>query len=229
MNLKQPVAVVLCLIHLLVLGCQHRWPAGPSQACLTAVAPESRQVVVVMKEESAPSAASIHLYGRKGNLWQPIAGPLPAMVGRNGLAPPGEKREGDGRTPSGVFPLGRAFGYETLPTSLPYLVLTPDMIWVDDPTSPFYNRLVEKQMVGQGVSHEIMRRNDDLYKYGIVIVYNTQPVVAGFGSAIFFHIWRDGRTPTSGCVAMAEADMLTLLRWLDPVQQPVTVIGQVCP
>ena len=71
-----------------------------------------------------------------------------------------------------------------------------------------------------------MRRADDLYKYGIVIEYNTRPVVPGAGSAIFFHIWRDRATPTSGCIATAELGIVRILRWLDPAEKPATVIGE---
>lgn len=229
MNRRKTVLGGLCLVLLLVVGCQHHRPGGLSPDCLAKVAPESRQAVVVAGDDVSPSAASVQLYERVENSWQRVVGPLAATVGRNGLAPVGEKREGDGRTPSGVYVLGRAFGYEPLQVKMPYIVLTPEMIWVDDPRSPLYNRLVEKQAVGEGVSREIMKRGDHLYKYGIVIEYNTMPVVAGAGSAIFFHIWRDAQTTTAGCVALAEADLLGLLRRLDPMEQPVAVIGDVCP
>jgi L,D-peptidoglycan transpeptidase YkuD (ErfK/YbiS/YcfS/YnhG family) len=171
---------------------------------------------------------AIRLYEEGGSGWQQVGPTIPAVVGRNGLAPIGSKREGDGQTPSGIFPLKRGFGYGALFTRIPYIVLTREMIWIDDVRSARYNTLTDRKD-GEGLSHEIMRRDDDLYKYGVVIEYNTEPVVPGAGSAIFFHIWRNPATATAGCVATAEPDMVRLLQWLDPSQHPMAIIGDACP
>ena len=72
---------------------------------------------------------------------------------------------------------------------------------------------------------EALRRGDDLYKYAVVIEYNTDPVVPGLGSAIFMHVWRGAGQPTAGCVAMAEADLLRFLRWLDIRRNPVIIFS----
>jgi L,D-peptidoglycan transpeptidase YkuD (ErfK/YbiS/YcfS/YnhG family) len=111
---------------------------------------------------------------------------------------------------------------------MPYIVLAPEMIWIDDARSDRYNTLAEKRG-GEGLSYEIMRRADDLYKYGIVVEYNTRAIVQGAGSAIFFHIWRSPATPTEGCIAATEPDIARMLRWLDPAQHPLAVIGDACP
>jgi L,D-peptidoglycan transpeptidase YkuD (ErfK/YbiS/YcfS/YnhG family) len=184
--------------------------------------------VVVDWSESPSTGAALRLFERENTGWRQLDGTISAVAGRNGFAPVGEKREGDGRTPSGVFPLERGFGYEPFAARLPYLLLTPEMIWIDDPRSPRYNRLADRKD-GEGFSHEVMRRDDDLYKYGIVVEYNTREIVPGAGSAIFFHIWRDPSTPTAGCVAATEADIVRLLEWLDPAAHPLAVIGNACP
>jgi L,D-peptidoglycan transpeptidase YkuD (ErfK/YbiS/YcfS/YnhG family) len=221
--------MVALLFLFLLAGCYHRLPVATVDQCLNILPSGTRQAVVVAaKEAGRPFSATMTLYERGGQGWQAVASPIAAVVGRNGIAPLGEKREGDGRTPSGIFPIERTFGYEPLETKLPYIVLTPEMIWIDEPRSPRYNTLADKA-AGIGVSHEIMRRDDDLYRYGAVIEYNTKPVVPGAGSAIFFHIWRNGQTPTSGCVATEMSAMVRMLRWLDPAAQPVAVIGSACP
>ena len=59
---------------------------------------------------------------------------MDAVIGRNGFAPPGEKCEGDGRTPSGLFRLKTAFGYPpSVPTQMPYRQSQEDDLWIDDP------------------------------------------------------------------------------------------------
>src|SRR6266567_3574064 len=207
------------LALLLLTGCQHHRPWETFEKCRGTLPEASRQAVVVDRGEAASSAMALRLYERGSDGWRPLGAAIPAVAGRNGLAPVGEKREGDGRTPSGVFALERGFGYESFATRMPYIVLTPEMIWIDDARSGRYNTLTEKSE-GEGLSCEIMKRADDLYKYGIVVEYNTRAIVPGAGSAIFFHIWRSPAIPTAGCIAAAEPDMVRMLGWLDPAQHP---------
>ena len=220
------IAPLLALF--LLAGCQHHRSWAALEQCGDALPESSRQAVVVERDKDAPSGVALRLYERKSDGWRTVGTAVPAVAGRNGLAPVGEKREGDGRTPSGIFALERGFGYELFTTRLPYIVLTPDMIWIDDVRSGRYNTLTEKSE-GAGLSHEIMKRDDDLYKYGIVVEYNTKAIIPGAGSAIFFHIWRGPVTSTAGCVAMAEPDLVRMLRWLDPEKHPQAIIGDACP
>ncbi|MDP2653306.1 MAG: M15 family metallopeptidase [Candidatus Omnitrophota bacterium] len=192
-------------------------------ATLAGLDPDTAQAVVV--EPLSESGADALLTGWQKNgegSWQPVIGPVAAVLGKNGLALAGEKREGDGRTPAGVFRLGTAFGYTaSVKTGLSYRQATDNDFWVDDPESPDYNLWVQGPV--QAKSFEKMKREDDLYKYGVVMEYNTDPVVPGNGSAIFLHVWRGFGRPTAGCVAVAEPDLLHLLEWLDARQSPVLI------
>lgn len=182
---------------------------------------EVHQAIVV--ETTGKMTARVSGWERNDSGWTQVINPVNAVIGRNGLAPIGEKREGDGRTPSGTFALRRAFGYEKgAPTGLDYRVVTEKDFWIDAPASPLYNQWVTGDI--PEVSHEILRRQDDLYKYVIVIEYNTDPVIPGTGSAIFMHVWRAANKPTAGCVAVAEADILRLLHWLDAHRNPVILL-----
>ena len=183
------------------------------------------QAVLVEGSANGGVTATVSGWERRDGGWNQVFGPTQAMVGRNGLAPSGEKREGDGRTPSGTFELRRAFGYgKDVPTELDYRVVTEKDFWIDAPTSPLYNQWVTGDV--PGVSHEVLRRQDDLYKYAIVIEYNTDPVVPGMGSAIFLHVWRGAGEPTAGCVALAQAELLRLLQWLDARRNPVILLKE---
>ena len=51
----------------------------------------------------------------------------------------------------------------------------------------------------------------ELRRVVIVTDHNQRPRVRGRGSAIFFHIAREGFSPTQGCVAIAPAAMRRLL------------------
>jgi L,D-peptidoglycan transpeptidase YkuD (ErfK/YbiS/YcfS/YnhG family) len=180
------------------------------------------QVVVVSVEEHTDFHAVVSAWEQSTGVWKNVFKDFPAVIGRNGLALEGEKREGDGKTPAGVYGLSLAFGEAaTIPTGLNYRQATDNDFWVDDPESPYYNMWVEGPP--QAKSFEHMKREDGLYKYGIVIEYN-MAAIPGDGSAIFFHIWRGPDNPTAGCVAFSEDNILKLLSWLDIRKNPVVVI-----
>jgi len=183
-------------------------PSGTSQLVSVSPTRPGRPAVMTVWERST-----------KG--WRRVFGPWPAAVGRNGFAPAGEKIEGDGRTPTGLFDLGVAFGREeNLKTGLAYRQLTPDDFWIDDIASPRYNHWAQG-IPHDATSYETMLRPDGLYDLGAVIRYNMDPVVSGQGSAIFLHIWHNGgRKPTAGCVALDRERLRTLLGWLDANKHP---------
>ena len=187
---------------------------------------KSTQVLLVIDNSSLFfTEIKVYALDKKGNNWETAFGPVNAVIGRNGFANVGRKREGDGKTPAGIFSIHLTFGYdEVINTKMPYRQALVDDIWVDDPNTDDYNRWVKKQET-HAVSYEKMRRDDNLYKYGIVIEYNTNPVIKGHGSAIFFHVWGGEDITTEGCVAVSEQDIVKILAWLDPQASPVIIMG----
>jgi L,D-peptidoglycan transpeptidase YkuD (ErfK/YbiS/YcfS/YnhG family) len=145
-------------------------------------------------------------------------------LGRSGIR--ADKREGDGATPAGRFPLRcvlyRADRLAAPVTRLPVTALTPEDGWCDDPADPQYNRPVRLPYAAR---HEDMWRADTLYDIVVVIGYNDAPVIAGRGSAIFMHLASENYQPTQGCIALARQNLLELLAQLGPkdaleIQQP---------
>jgi L,D-peptidoglycan transpeptidase YkuD (ErfK/YbiS/YcfS/YnhG family) len=172
-------------------------------------------------------AATVKACEKRRGSWPAVLRSFPAVVGRSGFAPIGAKREGDGKTPSGAFPVEAAFGYaEKLRTAMPYWRVGEEDVWVDDPSSPDYNQLKKRGETGAS-SFEEMKRSDGLYEAGLVLGYNRDPVVKGMGSAIFAHVWKSEGIPTSGCVAMERTDLLAILSWLDPLKNPVIILGYI--
>ena len=167
----------------------------------------------------------VHTMEKHAGIWKSAFEPFSAVVGRNGFALPGEKKEGDGKTPSGIYPLKMTFGYDaSIKTKMPYRQASANDIWVDDANADDYNRWVKKGKT-RAKSYEKMRRDDNLYKYGIVIEYNTNPVVKGYGSAIFFHVWGGENITTEGCVAVSKENIIKILEWLNPQAKPLIIIG----
>ncbi len=165
------------------------------------------------------SEAVIGRYEKSGRgLWHLVGSPVAGYAGRNGVAK--LKKEGDGCTPSGFFPLGYAFGCKEKPdTKMTFRPVTKRSVWVDDPASSRYNQWAEED--GDWSSAERLADYPDSYAYAVVIEYNTAPVIPGKGSAVFFHC---GHKPTAGCIAVPEKDLLDILRWLDPDQSPGILI-----
>ena len=182
--------------------------------------------IVYLDPGSAPlSRGIVYAVQRTASGWNLGLAPLQANLGRNGVAPPWEKREGDGRTPSGLFELRRSFGYAPVaPGRIPYRQLGPEDLWVDDPQSPDYNLWVRRGATAAS-SFEQLLRPDPLYSVALVLEYNGAPVVRDLGSAIFLHLERSQDAPTSGCASLAEADLQRLMQWLDPARHPRMLVG----
>lgn len=183
----------------------------------------SEQLIFATNRDSSSFRATIHVLEKKNGFWQLVFPAFTGSIGKKGFAPIDKKREGDGKSPSGIFPLGIAFGDgPSVLTKIPYRQATDDDSWVDDVNSEDYNKWVKGKP--NAASWEKMKRDDDLYKYGVVIEYNMHPIVKGKGSAIFLHVWKRGGS-TLGCVAMSEEMVLKILGWLDPAKKPLIIMG----
>ena len=141
---------------------------------------------------------------------------IPCAVGRGGLIAAADKREGDGATPLGHWPIRgvllRPDRVPPLALRLPWRWLHEADGWSDDLADSAYNRAVRHP---HPFSAERMWREDGLYDAVVVLGHNDRPPVPGEGSAIFLHCWRDA-APTEGCVAVAREALLALLPRLAP-------------
>ncbi len=150
----------------------------------------------------------------QGRLTWP-GGSARAACGKSGVK--ADKREGDGASPAGTFPLVSGFyrpdRMAPPRTDLQMTAMQPNHGWVDDPADPNYNRLVQ---LPYPAHHEEMWLADHLYDIVVVIGYNTDPVVPGAGSAIFLHVARPNFSPTEGCIAVARDVLEPLLGLLGP-------------
>ncbi len=184
---------------------------------------ESRQLILATNRDPSSFVVTIHALERDNGIWHLAFPPFTGSIGERGFAAIDDKREGDGKSPSGIFPLGIAFGYDPLvETKMSYRQVTDEDFWVDDVNSEDYNKWVKGEP--KAASWEKMKRDDDQYKYGVVIEYNTNPIIRGKGSAIFLHVWKRGES-TVGCVSMPEEMVLKILGWLDPAKRPLIIMG----
>lgn len=131
------------------------------------------------------------------------------------MKPASAKQEGDGASPAGRWAARRVFfrpdRVAAPETGLPVIALRPEDGWCDDPREASYNRLIPLPCCG---SHERLWRDDSVYDLIVELGFNDDPPIPGQGSAIFLHIARPGYIPTEGCIALAEADLLEVLKRL---------------
>jgi L,D-peptidoglycan transpeptidase YkuD (ErfK/YbiS/YcfS/YnhG family) len=211
-------------------------PAAGAHARAPNLAPPraARQLILVSSPTYEPAGylASLRTFQRASAAapWKPVFPAWQAEIGSGGLR--NVRREGDHATPTGVYPMGLTiYGNEPDPGGLheAYHRLVCGDWWDEDPFSAGYNRFVHMRC---GTTPPFAARSEALwtettaYPYFAVVDYNENPTIAGSdapGSGIFVHAWVDG--PTEGCVALHTADLLHVLRWLEPAHHPFIEIG----
>ena len=202
---------------------------------------DSRQCVVGVAPDWNSSKVTLIAYEKKGGQWVRSLGPWPGRLGKSGLAwgeglhpTPGgaaAKKEGDWKAPAGVFRIGGAWGYDASIRKHPkqyYRQITTRDLWVEDSSSSSYNRhlILDHEPKTPWEKKQQMRQNDHAHSLKLFIAHNAPPkVTPGKGSAIFFHIWRGGGSrPTAGCTTLAEANLRSLIGWIDPEAKPLYVL-----
>lgn len=143
---------------------------------------------------------------------------MSCLIGKAGAVAAADKREGDGKTPLGRWPIACVLlRPDRIPLpeglKLPWRWLRPEDGWSDAADDPAYNRPVNHP---HPFSAERLWRDDDAYDIILVLAHNDKPPLPRLGSAIFFHLASTGKTFTEGCVAITKAEMLALLPGLNP-------------
>jgi L,D-peptidoglycan transpeptidase YkuD (ErfK/YbiS/YcfS/YnhG family) len=184
------------------------------------------QLVTVVARTRASTQGTMRLWSKRGACWHEVAEPWAAWLGGRGTSP--AKREGDLRTPTGIFGFLRPlYGVAASPgVHYAYRRVVCGDWWVEDPASPYYNRFRHVRCGSTPpfrTTSEDLSRSPTAYRYFAVIAYNTKPVVPGRGSGIFLHV-TTGR-PTLGCVSLPLPRLVATLRWLRPAASPLIAIG----
>lgn len=211
-------------------------PCGARGDSCPAVLDEMRRLVLVLVPTMASSSGTLLLFERSESesAWHLVHTAEPVVLGVKGtawgnafrhLARPGEpiKREGDGRTPAGIYPIGRPFGFSASPLK-EYLRITAGLVCVHDPASPAYNTITSRAIVGREVRGENMRAIG-LYRRGLVIGYPTD-AAARAGSCIFIHVWKGSTRGTAGCLALPEKRVAALQDFAAQHRTAVAIIPE---
>ena len=189
-------------------------PAGAAAPWFARSVGTATQVISVVGVGG--SKAKIDVYQRTAAGWQPVGVGIPAFVGANGMAP--QTHDGQMKTPMGIFTLDFAFGTEPNPGGgLQYVRVTPDHWWDGDMKSPTYNtmQVCNKADCAFNTSLASGTENLDIPQYAHAVVMGVNKArVPGNGGAFFLHSTDGG--PTAGCVAIDDATLVGIMKWLRP-------------
>ena len=183
---------------------------------LEAAASADQMLIVAAFNETATDAW-VSLHEKQGDGSWCMVMTSPGFIGKNGL---GKTKEGDAKTPTGVFHFNRAFGIADDPGSLiPYVKVDDDTYWSGDTREGFhYNELVNLKDLPEldiesGDSEHIVDYPYH-YQYCLNISYNEEGT-PGLGSAIFLHCLAPAKPFTGGCVSIPEDHMKWVMQHVD--------------
>ena len=187
----------------------------------------AHQLVTVESSGYGTDVATVTLWQKSGTCWQLASGPWSGFIGYNGMTD--DKREGDGKTPTGIYGFGPViYGNAANPgVHETYQPLDCGDWWDEDSSSPTYNTFQDLSCgdtnppFANGSSEKLWEETT-AYPSFAVIDYNTARV-PGKGSAIFLHASLGHGT--AGCVSVPLSDLDWFLRWMQPSQDPLIVMG----
>lgn len=172
------------------------------------VAQTTTQIIVVAAS-GTHATVSMHTKDENG-VWKEDFS-TSGRVGKNGI---GKTKEGDGKTPVGVYKFSKAFGILSNPgiSSMPYLQVDETHHWVDDPNSAYYNQCVStRDVVVDWNSSEHLYKVSPHYNYALALNYNKE-CKPNAGSAIFLHCASKSFGTTAGCIAISESYMIQVMK-----------------
>ena len=186
----------------------------------------AKQLITVESVGYSVTDATLEAWYRVGRCWVRHFGPWASRIGFSGFS--NHHVEGDNTTPTGIYGVGGVL-YGNAPNPGVHFVFHRIVCgdwWDEDPGSPSYNRFVHMPCGTAppfGGASEPLWEEPRAYPIFAFIEYNASPVVPGRGSAIFLHADIGG--PTSGCVTVHLPELDALMRWLEPFDHPMIVMG----
>ncbi len=151
------------------------------------------------------SNATVEMYKKKNGAWKQVVS-CKGYIGQNGL---GKTKEGDRKTPSGVYNLTGAFGIKADPgAKMSYVQVNRYLYWCGD--SSYYNQLVDIREKPHSCFGEHLIDYVPEYNYGMFLDYNAD-CVYGKGSAIFLHC-TGSNAYTGGCIAVGQKNMIKIIK-----------------
>lgn len=198
---------------ILVMGMGAPATAAPKNdwGCAVSSTIKSKKVKkVIVVDSTSKTKANVTQCERKSNGAYKRIAMAYGTVGYNGMVSGKSKKEGDGKTPTGTYPMGVGFGVKSKPSSFKaakYTKVTTDHVWVDGKAKKKYNTMQRKS---KGYKGESLYQTP-AYNYAQEVKYNPKGT-PGRGSAIFLHV-NTNSGKTAGCISVKQAMMLRIMKW----------------
>lgn len=200
---------IMAMLLLFALPALAEGKKSPEWISNLKAAKNAEQLVIVQGTKGSNAKFSFHEKDSVSGEWNEIIS-CNAFIGKNGW---GKTREGDSKTPTGVYTFTMAFGILEDPgCAMGYTQVDDSHYWDGDSKSERYNQFVSTR------DYDDFNRKDSehiidytlAYKYCLNISYNLDGE-PNKGSAIFLHCQTKNKF-TGGCVAIPERDMREVLR-----------------
>ena len=178
------------------------------------VADETDKIIIVNAYSTTSSNAVVQYFKKTNGTWKEVLR-VSGVIGKNGI---NKTKEGDKKTPTGVYHFTKLFGIKSNPgTQMSYTKLTSSMYWCSE---LYYNQFVN-DATNSTHKKKCSHSNDEhlstyttVYNYCAALDYNSEGT-DGAGSAIFLHCKRSTSKYTAGCVAIDETSMKTIIKDID--------------
>ena len=174
--------------------------------------PADSQVLITLAGSSTLDTGELNVYTKGDDgAWKTVYEGIRAKYGMNGLY---KEKEGDSKTPVGVFKMNTPFGIADSVEGFPdnYIKVDSDMYWNGDSASDRYNKLVnakEYTAFDRSASEHLINYSG-YYDYCIDTGYNYEGTPYR-GSAIFLHcVVNDEHT--HGCIAIPKEYMTEIMK-----------------
>lgn len=211
--------LVFCMTMVFSLGsisASHleRIEASPDWVKKLSAAQNAKQLFILAGVGQTTAWISLHEKDGLGQWHQLMS--TPGFIGKNGL---GKTKEGDGKTPVGIFHFNKAFGIAPDPgCALPYTQVDENIYWSGDVRPGMkYNEMVDIRKFPD-LDKEASEHIADYtvhYVYCLNISYNEE-ATPGDGSAIFLHCLAPMKPYTGGCVAIPQDKMRFVMQTVRP-------------
>ena len=173
---------------------------------------ETDQIMIVVPLNNDTYTANFYFYIKQKDKWFEYI-ISEAHIGKNGL---GKEKEGDRKTPIGIYKFNCYFGIADNPgTNLPYIKLNDSLYWDGDSNSINYNLLVNIETYKDFDTKESEHLIEETlgYKYAMNMNYNEDRIPKK-GSGIFLHCYT--KNPyTARCVALPENNMIKVFKMVN--------------
>ncbi len=161
--------------------------------------------VLVIVEGTGGSTCQVYAYEKEDGSWVRKVSTY-GYLGENGMS--SHRTTGDKTTPIGVFLMNTPFGQKEALEGFPenYIRVTPDYFWTDS-TNKLTN---DPAYWGDGEAVGTTAYSE-YYDYAIDAGFNPLGI-PDQGTALFLHCIGHNKDYTSGCVAIPEEDMISIMR-----------------